>query len=139
MKNIRLTTDFSHTICNQARTLEWVAISFSNARKWKVKMKSLGCVWLLATPWTAAYHAPPSMEFSMQEYWSGLPLCSPQVNMVQRQITCLNNHLTKFTSCEKDNTDLKLRVKIIATKKWYVCTHTCKYVCICNKGKNDNK
>ena len=47
----------------QARTLEWVAISFSNAWKWKVKVKSLSCVWLLATPWTAAYQAPPSMGF----------------------------------------------------------------------------
>ena len=60
----------------QARTLEWVAISFSNARKWKVKVKSLSRVQLLATPWTAAYQAPPSMEFSRQEYWSGVPLPS---------------------------------------------------------------
>ena len=58
----------------QARTLEWVAISFSNAWKWKVKVKSLSHVWLLATPWTAAYQAPPSMGFSRQEYWSGVPL-----------------------------------------------------------------
>ena len=58
----------------QARTLEWVAISFSNAWKWKVKMKSLSHVWLLATPWTAAYQAPPSIGFSRQEYWSGVPL-----------------------------------------------------------------
>ena len=57
----------------QARTLEWVAISFSNAWKWKVKGKSLSCVWLLATPWTAAYQAPLSMGFSRQEYWSGVP------------------------------------------------------------------
>ena len=57
----------------QARTLEWVAISFSNAWKWKVKVKSLSRVWLLATPWTAAYQAPLSMEFSRQEYWSGVP------------------------------------------------------------------
>ena len=55
----------------QARTLEWVAISFSNARKWKVKVKSLSHVRLLATPWTTAYQAPPSMGFSRQEYWSG--------------------------------------------------------------------
>ena len=61
----------------QARTLEWVSISFSNAWKWKVKVKSLSCVGLLATPWTAAYQAPPSMGFSKQEYWSGLPLPSP--------------------------------------------------------------
>ena len=58
----------------QARTLEWVAISFSNAGKWKVKVKSLSQVRLLATPWTAAYQAPPSMGFSRQEHWSGVPL-----------------------------------------------------------------
>ena len=61
----------------QARTLEWVAISFSNAWKWKVKVKSLSRVQLLATPWTAAYQAPPSMGFSRQEHWSGVPLPSP--------------------------------------------------------------
>ena len=61
----------------QARTLEWVAISFSNAWKWKVKVKSLSRVRLLATPWTAAHQAPPSMGFSRQEYWSGVPLPSP--------------------------------------------------------------
>ena len=60
----------------QARTLEWVAISLSNAWKWKVKVKSLSHVWLLSTPWTAAYQAPPSMGFSRQEYWSGVPLPS---------------------------------------------------------------
>ena len=47
----------------QARTLEWVAISFSNAWKWKVKVKSLSHVWLSVIPWTAAYQAPPSMGF----------------------------------------------------------------------------
>ena len=51
----------------QARTLEWFAISFSNAWKWKVKVKLLSRVRLLATPWTAAYQAPPSMGFSRQE------------------------------------------------------------------------
>ena len=61
----------------QARTLEWVAISFSNAWKWKVKVKSLSCVQLLATPWIAAFQAPLSMRFSRQEYWSGVPLSSP--------------------------------------------------------------
>ena len=60
----------------QARTLEWVAISFSNAWKWKVKVKSLSRVRLLATPWTAAYQAPPPMGFSRQEYWSGMLLPS---------------------------------------------------------------
>ena len=61
----------------QARILEWVAISFSNAWKWKLKVKSLSRVLLLATPWTAAYQASPSMGFSRQEYWSGVPLPSP--------------------------------------------------------------
>ena len=61
----------------QARTVEWVAISFSNAWKWKVKVKSLSCVQLLATAWTAAHQAPPSTGFSRQEYWSGVPLPSP--------------------------------------------------------------
>ena len=58
----------------QARTLKWVAISFSNAWKWKVKVKSLSRVRLLATPWTAAHQALPSMGFSRQERWSGVPL-----------------------------------------------------------------
>ena len=61
----------------QAGTLEWVAISFSNAWKWKVKVNLLSHVQLLATPWTAAHQAPSSMGFSRQEYWSGLPLPSP--------------------------------------------------------------
>ena len=57
----------------QARTLEWVAISFSNTWRWKVKVKSFSRVRLLATSWTAAYQAPPSMGFSRQGYWSGVP------------------------------------------------------------------
>ena len=61
----------------QTRTLEWVAISFSNAWKWIVKVKSLSRVQLFETPWTAAYRAPPSTGFSRQEYWSGVPLPSP--------------------------------------------------------------
>ena len=61
----------------QARILEWVAISFSSAWKWKVTVKSLSRARLLATPWTAAHQAPLSMGFSRQEYWSGVPLPSP--------------------------------------------------------------
>ena len=63
----------------QARTLKWVAIFFSNAGKWKVKVKSLSRIRLLTTPWTAAYQAPPSMGSSRQEYQSGVPLPSPVV------------------------------------------------------------
>ena len=58
----------------QARTLEWVVSSFSNAWKWNVKGKSFSCVRLLATPWTAAHQTSPSMGFSGQEYWSGVSL-----------------------------------------------------------------
>ena len=68
----------------QARTLEWVAISFSNAWKWKVKL--LSCVRLLATPWTAAHQAPPSMGFSRQEYWSGVPFWMFQTNGIIHHI-----------------------------------------------------
>ena len=60
----------------QARTLEWVAISFSNAWKWKVKVKLLSRVRLSVTPWATTYQAPSSMGFSRQEYWSGVPLPS---------------------------------------------------------------
>ena len=61
----------------QARTLEWVAISFSNAWKWKVKVKSLSRVQPSVTAWTAAFQAPPSMRLSRQENRSGVPLPSP--------------------------------------------------------------
>ena len=65
----------------QARVLEWGAIAFSNAWKWKVKLKLLSRVWLLATPWTVAHQTPLSMGFSRQEYWSGVLLTSPEVGL----------------------------------------------------------
>ena len=77
----------------QARTLEWVAISFSNAWKWKVKVKSLSRVRLSVIPWTAAYPAPPSMGFSRQEYWSEVPLPSLEHPMI-----C---HFPHHVSCER--------------------------------------
>ena len=73
----------------QARTLEWVAISFSNAWKWKVKVKLLSHVWLLAIPCTAAYQALPSMGFSGQQYWSRVPLPSPNFFKDFFQFMCL--------------------------------------------------
>ena len=83
----------------QARTLKWVAVSFSNAWMWKMKVKSLGCVWLLVTPWTAAYEPPPSMEFSRQEYWSRVPLPSPNRNIY------INNYFKcKGTKCSNQKT-----------------------------------
>ena len=86
----------------QARTLEWVAISFSNAWKGKVKVKSLGCVRLFTTPWTAAYQAPLSMGFSRQKYWSGLPLPSPwhllgHVYLTLRSYLASLSHLTSMS------------------------------------------
>ena len=71
----------------QARTLQWVAISF-NAWTWKVKGKSLSRVRLLATPWTAAHQTSPSMGFSRQEYWSGVPLPSPRPSLTPKTSSC---------------------------------------------------
>ena len=76
----------------QARRLEWVAISFSNAWKWKVKEKSLSRVWLLETSWTAAYQAPLSMGFSGQEYWSGVPFPSLSFCFKPKQIVWFSNY-----------------------------------------------
>ena len=92
----------------QARTLEWVAISFSNAWKGKVKVKSPSCVRLLATPWTATYQAPPSMGFSRQEYWSGVPLPSPCI-----WVTWWKVNITEQVAQKLD----KLFLKIIKVKK----------------------
>ena len=80
----------------QARTREWVSISFSNAWKWKVKVKSLSRVRLFSTPWTAAYKAPPSMGFSREEYWSGVPLPSPQVISMGRKFLSLKQVTEKL-------------------------------------------
>ena len=79
----------------QARTLEWVAIAFSNAGKWKVKVKSLSLVRLLATPWTVAHQAPLSMGFSRQEYWSGMPLPSPNIRHINVYKMLFSVFLTK--------------------------------------------
>ena len=76
----------------QARTLEWADISFYIAWKWKVKVKSLSRGWLIATPWTAAYQAPPSMGFSRQEYWSGLPLPSPSRSLITLNLFLCHGH-----------------------------------------------
>ena len=80
----------------QARTLEWVAISFSNAWKWKVKVKSFSRVRLLATPWTAAYQPPPSMGFSRQKYWSGVPLPSPHWSWSSNTLATWCEKMTKW-------------------------------------------
>ena len=82
----------------QARTLEWVAMSFSKAWKWRVKVKLLSRVRLLATPWTAAYQAPLPMGFSRQEQWSGSPLPSPPVNIHDHKRTELNQKTVTLPS-----------------------------------------
>ena len=79
----------------QPRKLEWVAISFSNAWKWKVKVKSLSLARFLATSWTVAYQAPPSVDFSRQEYWSGLPLPSPRLFTSKDIKSVIKNFPTK--------------------------------------------
>ena len=89
----------------QARTLEWVAISFSNAGKWKVKVKSLSRVQPSATPWTAAYQAPPSMGFSRQRVLeSGAIAFSRETNLhnsywyvVVEKILCMETNMVKVS------------------------------------------
>ena len=87
----------------QARTLEWVAISFSNAWKWKEKVKSLSCIRLLATPWTAVHQAPLSMGFARQEYWSGVPLPSPFQETRDKTTIWFSNSTTGHISWENRN------------------------------------
>ena len=86
----------------QARTLAWVAVSFSNAWKWEVKVKSLSCVQLFETQWSAAYQAPPSMGFSRQEYWSGVPLPSPGDRGREKQILFSNKKISIFNRSHLD-------------------------------------
>ena len=76
----------------QARTLKWVAISFSHAWKWKVKVKSLSRVRLLSTPGTAVHQAPPSVGFSRQEYWGGVPLPSPKLALPEKYLNIFKLH-----------------------------------------------
>ena len=125
-----LLSRFSHvpTLCNpidgsppgspipgilQATTPEWVAISFSSAWKWKVKVKTLSHIWLLATPWTAAYQAPLSMGFSRQEHWSGLPLPSPVLLLVPVQVLA-NKRV--FANSWNNSISLKIFHKITQSK-----------------------
>ena len=93
----------------QARILEWVAISFSNAWKWKVKVKLHSWVRLFVTPWTVAHQAPLSMGFSRQEYWSGVPLPPPFLLMGKHYKCKLrdilqNNQLVFFVSIKVTKT-----------------------------------
>ena len=107
----------------QPRTLEWVAISFSSAWKWNVKVQLLSRVQLLATPWTAAYQAPPSMGFSRQEYLNGVPLPSVTNNQILESSTLFsifisvnfNQHLTPLMS------SFSLKLIFLAVLFWLIC------------------
>ena len=107
----------------QARTLEWVAISFSNAWKWKVKVKLFSRVRLFKTPWAAAYQASQSMGLSRQEYWSGLPLPSPKQrlrdkeNLNSKTISNSSKSVLGFTVSNVLSTDLSLIVQNISHLK----------------------
>ena len=89
----------------QAGTLEWVAISFSSAWKWKVKVKSLSRVRPSAIPWTAAYQAPLSMGFSRQGYWSGVPLRLniTKLSETYRDVICISPRLVWIISLRIKN------------------------------------
>ena len=87
----------------QARTLEWVAISFSNPWKWKVKVKLLSCVRLLVTPWTAAHQAPPSMGFSVYKVIKiNITGGKRHIDIMQPQIGCAERRTLFLShSCHK--------------------------------------
>ena len=93
----------------QARVLEWVAIAFSNEWKWKVKVTLLSRVQLLATPWTAAHQAPPSMGFSRQESWSGASLPSP------------TEMYTEIINCETSGQGRKKALKSVQSQEKIRC------------------
>ena len=102
----------------QARILECVAISFSSAWKWKVKVKSLSHVRFLATPWSVAHQAPSSMAFSRQEYWKGVPLPSPIKEM---RTVLLLKIILKAHICNICYSKTKLMIKMtvsVNTKMW---------------------
>ena len=113
----------------QARILEWVAISSSNAWKWKVKVKSLSRVWLLATPWTAAHQAPPSMGFSRQEYWSGVPMITTMHQTAMNQnsppnvSSAHNDKKSGDSSCSKYS--IKYFFPIQMTHQRYLNSESC--------------
>ena len=93
----------------QARTLEWVTISFSNAWKWKVKVKLLSRVWPSEIPWTVAFQAPPSMGFSRQEYWSGVSLLISIfiLHRISKWCACVLMHM-----CYIDTSKTKLQLPL---------------------------
>ena len=116
----------------QARTLELVAIFFSNAWKWKVKGKSLSRVRLLATLWIASHQASPSMGFSRQEYWSGVPLPSP-FSCSRKSKNIRNDEIKKsFGSHQRNNSDKKYQwvLKPVGENRMKDGIFTCSQKCL---------
>ena len=89
----------------------------------KVKVKSLSHVWLLATPWTAAYQAPPSMGFSRQEYWSGVPSTSPTVLFTHWKFVA--------TLCQAGVTILFNSICLLSVSVSHFVIQYFKYYCCC--------
>ena len=120
----------------QARTLEWVAISFSNAWKWKMKGKSLSSVQLFATPGTAAHQAPPSMGFSREEYWGGVPLPSPSGNLrtLKSLWQCCSPTKQQPTVGRMQNEKMDKRKDLTYLRKW-LCWHTSMHEDSLEKGQ----
>ena len=116
----------------QARTLEWVALSFSNAWKWKVKGKSFSRVRLIVTPWTAAYQAPPSMGFSRQEYWSGVPSIKIAIVAKYSHYSMPVNYIPMYISREIYSTYMHMYTSKTYLQNiesiWNIYT-TCNYAC----------
>ena len=111
----------------KARILEWAAISFSNAWKWKVKVKSLSRVRLCATPWTSAHQPPPSMGFSRQEYWSGLPLPSLTNRFKSQEIPLAQIWFRSCLDCSHQVLGLalnKLNLNSVFSQPWEVSVST---------------
>ena len=92
-----------------------------------MKVKSLSRVRLLTTPWTAAYQAPPSMEFSRQGYWSGVPLPSPLYALSSSHLVAsflidsqeMSPPLLSAISHQSSKSWLKIHPRVILANRWY--------------------
>ena len=127
-----------------SRQEHWSGLPFLSpmreSEKWKVKVKSLSLVWLLATPWTSeACQAPPSMGFSRQEYWSGVPLPSlkkwaEEMNRLfpTEGVQMANRHIKRHM--KRCSTSLNLQ-KCKSKPQWYYFTHI--RMAIMKKGRNN--
>ena len=95
-----------------------VGCHFSNAWKWKVKVKSLSHAQLLATPSTAAHQASPFMGFSRQGYWSGVPLPSPKITLLTGKSSM--GRLKSIHGVLINKRSLVTLVKSISEEEWWL-------------------